>query len=209
MQHSSAFAAPSPCTPHLHIPQSQPHSILKPKTIPNPQSSPPQSHSLLSPPVSVPQFPPTPQSPGHSGTTATPLPTPPRVGRSEHGVGQPPPLGRSQRIFIKSLQNRIQNSGINNGYKGKLQSSCISSPGTYSKVLVGCRVFFFLFNSLVFLFPFIFIPQPAPSRGSGVQCVSPALAVFIHCKAEKIPPFPLKKKKLASQYKFLPSPTSG
>lgn len=199
---------PPPALPISTFPKASPIASSNPK----PSQTP--SHPI---PKAIPSYPPLslclsfpqPQSPGHSGTTATPLPTPPRVGRSEHGVGQPPPLGRSQRIFIKSLQNRIQNSGINNGYKGKLQSSCISSPGTYSKVLVGCRVFFFLFNSLVFLFPFIFIPQLAPSRGSGVQCVSPALAVFIHCKAEKIPPFPLKKKKLASQYKFLPSPTSG
>lgn len=91
MQHSSAFAAPSPCTPHLHMPQSQPHSILKPKTIPNPQSFHPQSHSLLSPPVSVPQFPPTPQSPGHSGTTATPTPTPPELGEVNMGWDSPHP----------------------------------------------------------------------------------------------------------------------
>lgn len=200
---------PPPVLPISTCPKASPIASSNPK----PSQTP--SHSI---PKAIPSYPPLslclsfPQphrAQGTLGPQQPPPPTPPRVGRSEHGVGQPPPLGRSQRIFIKSLQNRIQNSGINNGYKGKLQSSCISSPGTYSKVLVGCRVFFFLFNSLVFLFPFIFIPQPAPSRGSGVQCVSPALAVFIHCKAEKIPPFPLKKKKLASQYKFLPSPTSG
>lgn len=56
-----------------------------------------------------------------------------------------------QCIFIKFLQNRIQNSGINNCYKGKLQFSCISSPGTYSKVLVFMVLsFFFLFCFLGF-----------------------------------------------------------
>ena len=123
----------------------------------------------------------------------------PRVGRSKQGLPQPPPSARSQRIFIKSLQNRIQNSGINNGYKGKLQSSCISSPGTYSKVLVGCRVFCFF---LSFLFNSLFLPpsppccflSPSPKRRQRGATLSPALAVFIHRKAEQIPPTSIKNK---------------
>lgn len=139
---------------------------------------------------------------------ATP-PFPPATTASPH---------RCQCIFIKFLQNRIQNSGINNCYKGKLQFSCIRSPGTSSKVL-GFMVssFFFSLFSWFFIFFVVFLAgffapvsvsgcsQP-PSRGRGCtnqQCVNetlvnPALAVFFHCKVEKVSPV-LIKTKLASQ----------
>ena len=91
MQHSSAFAAPSPCTPHLHMPQSQPHSILKPKTIPNPQSSHPQSHSLLSPPSLCLSFPQPHRAQGTLGPQQPPPPPPPGLGEVNMGWDSPHP----------------------------------------------------------------------------------------------------------------------
>ena len=85
-------------------------------------------------------------------------------------------------------------------------------------MLVGCRVFCFF---LSFLFNSLFLPPPppvvfyppAPSGGSGAQRSAQLWQSSSIVKQSKSPPLPLKTKqtkgKLTSQYKFLPSPTSG
>lgn len=86
------------------------------------------------------------------------------------------------------------------------------------KCLLVVGFFVFFFPSFLILFfcppppPVVFYP-PAPSGGSGVQRSAQLWQSSSIVKQSKSPPLPLKTKqtkgKLTSQYKFLPSPTSG